>query len=660
MTHKPSQLLSKHSSKLAFFAAMFAVFLPLKAQALESLSEADVRRVVAQAAQEAQSRGTPATIAVSDRVGNILAVYKMDNAPATIFITSGRQIGTGIDGLNNLITSELGTIAKAVTGAYLSSGGNAFTTRTASQIVQENFNPGERFAPGGPLFGVQFSQLACSDLSRSFFSGGDTTTFPDQFRGPKRSPLGLSADPGGLPLYKNGEAVGGVGVMADGIYGLDVDTVNIDTDIDELIAVAGQVGYEPPIDIRANRITADGKTFRYVDRDSRSLLSVPAAAPAATDANYVSVSGYFDGTPIAGTIFGTEASGVRPIAATDSAEHALILSEVDGLGGTPFLLVTGNDVPMFPISDGSATGGQQLTKADVSRVLAEGLKIAYKGRAQIRRPLNSHIQVTLSVVDWQGQVLGQVRTPDGPIFGTDVSLQKARTATFLSSTLAATQLNSGTFRSEAEGTAAALNGLIMGHDYQIPDYVAQVKAFVGPSALEDGTAFADRSGGNLSRPNYPDGVTGNGNGPLSRPYDSWSPFSTGLQLDLVVADIVEHLFFVLTGSADTGLGCTGVRNANGLNPLANGMQIFPGSVPIYKNGVLVGGIGVSGDGVDQDDMVSFLSVHNAGVVLNNGLGNAPQSIRADNLQPQGSRLRYVSCPFNAFIGERSRNVCSGK
>ena len=86
-----------------------------------------------------------------------------------------------------------------MTGAYLSSEGNAFSTRTASQIVQENFNPGEISAPGGPLFGVQFSQLPCSDLVRR---PGDGSV------GPKRSPLGLSADAGGLPLYKGGTVVG--------------------------------------------------------------------------------------------------------------------------------------------------------------------------------------------------------------------------------------------------------------------------------------------------------------------------------------------------------------------------------------------------------------------------------------------------------------------
>src|SRR3546814_940954 len=99
--------------------------------------------------------------------------------------------------------------------SYLSSGGNAFSTRTASMIVQEHFPPSAatRGLESGPLFGVQFSQLPCSDLAARF----NGTTAANSFIGPKRSPLGLSADPGGLPLYKNGVLVGGVGIMADGV-----------------------------------------------------------------------------------------------------------------------------------------------------------------------------------------------------------------------------------------------------------------------------------------------------------------------------------------------------------------------------------------------------------------------------------------------------------
>jgi hypothetical protein len=37
-----------------------------------------------------------------------------------------------------------------------------------------------------------------------------------------------------------------------------------------------------------------------------------------------------------------------------------------------------------------------------------------------------------------------------------------------------------------------------------------------------------------------------------------------------------------------------------------GVVWFAGSVPLYRNGVLVGGLGVSGDGVEQDDYVAAL------------------------------------------------------
>ena len=96
----------------------------------------------------------PATIAVTDRVGNVLGVFRMNGARTTITVNSGKGIPIN-NGLEQLgLPDHLVAIAKAVTGAYLSSNGNAFSTRTASQIVQEHFNVGELnpIAEGGGRF----------------------------------------------------------------------------------------------------------------------------------------------------------------------------------------------------------------------------------------------------------------------------------------------------------------------------------------------------------------------------------------------------------------------------------------------------------------------------------------------------------------------------
>src|SRR5262245_38310219 len=243
------------------------------ASASTFLTAADVQDVLARAVAEAQARNAPATIAVVDRVGNVLGVFAMNGAPKTFTVrTPGRTVDGGLEGVN-IVPSTLAAIAKAVTGAYLSSEGNAFSTRTASQIVQANFNPGENDQPSGPLFGVQFSQLACSDFTRNF-----NGLAPDP--GPHRSPLGLSADPGGFPLYKDGTIVGGVGVLADDLYGVDLDITDDDRNVDELIALAATFSFAAPLDRRGDRITVDGKTFRFTDVEFEDLASKPANAPA--------------------------------------------------------------------------------------------------------------------------------------------------------------------------------------------------------------------------------------------------------------------------------------------------------------------------------------------------------------------------------------------
>ncbi len=608
------------------------------------LSSAEVQLIVARGVAEAQANGVAATIAVVDRVGNVLVVVQMPGAPDAIRIDGGLGASTGLDGLDTatvpVLHARAAAISKAGTGAYLSSQGNAFSTRTASHIVQENFNPGERFRAGGPLFGVQFSQLPCGDFVRRLGDPGNPTG------GPKRLPLGFSADPGGLPLYKadpNGVGqvpVGGVGVESDGIYALDRGITDFDVSLDERIATAAASGHPAPLERRADRIAVDGRFLRFADDEA--MLTPPAAALAipTAGASPINVAGFYEAAPayLAGQAFLSAGSGVTPDAVllfSDEAGNPIPI-EVLSSGADPNLYD-----PKPSVDPAPAAGG--MTQNEVTILLREALRVANHARGQIRRPQGSTARVNIAVVDLSGAILGFIRTTDAPMFGADVSVQKARTAAFLSRTNAASILGAQ--------TAAPLDPPFPGRFRAPADYLAALQSQV-PGGLSSGIAFSDRAVGNLARPFFPDGINGNGNGPLSRPFaGDWSIFSTGLQLDASVTGIVEAL---------SGVARTACPEST-LGPLvANGFQIFPGSVPIYRGNQLVGGIGISGDGVDQDDMVAFLGLHNASLQAGVAIRNAPGAIRADTLNVAGVNLRYVSCPPDPFVDSDAQNVCEGK
>jgi uncharacterized protein GlcG (DUF336 family) len=548
----------------------------------------------------------------------VLAVYQMAGAPPVTEVTSNRGVTRGLEGVD--VGTTVAAISKAGTAAYLSSQGNAFTTRTAGQIVQQNFNPGENGRAGGPLFGVQFSQLPCGDFVRRFDA--------DALTGPKRLPLGFSADPGGLPLYQNGVPVGGVGVEgvpAQASYTLDADIFNVDTSLEERIASAGARGFSAPSDRRANRIAVDGRFLRFADDESAG-----STAPATLDPmRFVGVAGFYDpgaaGGPVFdGALFLDPASGV--VASTVDGQPAELL--VDSMG-----------MSRFPPSNSAAPApaGGGLTAAEVRTILTRALDVAARARAQIRRPTGSAARVNISVVDLGGNLLGFARSPDAPVFGMDVSLQKARTAAFFSDPGAAAALTAAAAPAFPSAQAPAT-------------YLADLRAFLGDStALANGVAYSDRVVGNLSRPFFPDGINGNLNGPLSRPFADWSPFSTGFQLDLVVDALAAVL-----GGANPSM-CTDPS----LGTIRNGIQIFPGSFPIFRGSQLIGAIGISGDGIDQDDLVAIRGLHEAGLALGGAINNAPPAIRADQSAVKGVHLRYVGCPPAPFLDSDEQNGCEG-
>jgi uncharacterized protein GlcG (DUF336 family) len=391
----------------------------------------------------------------------------------------------------------------------------------------------------------------CSDVSR--------TGHPASGLNSANLPLGLSADPGGLPLYKNGTAVGGIGVEGDGIYSADLDPSDSDQALEEVIAAAGTLGFSAPAGIRGDRILIDGVTIPFSNAEPPASLNTVTYSTLAPPGLEIQA-------PIA-----SPATGFSPAT----------------IGG-----VSGSVDPSFPITASATPGG--LTVPEVTQLLAQAAVQANRTRAAIRNPIGSRARVTITVVDAGGVILGIFRTTDAPIFGFDVSAQKARTANFFTRADAAVTLSGASL--SGYSSAMANEGV----------------------PLDGSTAFSDRAVGFLSQPIFPPGASVNfSNGPLSKPLGQWSIFNTGLQLEAITSLTVPP--------------CTQLPS------VANGFQIFPGSVPLFKGSIHVGAIGVSGDGVDQDDLIAAMG----------SVGfEAPSGIRSDARQVRGVRLPYTVFPRN--------------
>lgn len=603
----------------------------------------NVQQILNEAANEADALGTPAVIAVVDRLGNVLAVGKQAGAPAMATITSNTNTVGGLEGES--VPTTLAAISKAITAAYLSSGGNAFSTRTANFIVQDHYPPGTLNNPGGPLFGVQFSQLACSDLIQTG-SGGTTGA------GPHAAPLGLAAAAGGLPLYINGVVVGGIGVMSTSTYSIN----DPQSSTDETIALAGQSGFEPSSLITAPNIDVGGQSLAYIDQSPPSPVS---SATPANPATLVAAAPFYSGAAIqAAQQYGTLASGIVADSNPAVLDH---LYSVNFPNLDAFVLVDPTTMrnrfdPNTNLAK-APTDGNQITPAEAEALVGNALSVAAQTRAAIRIPTNSNAQVTASVVDLDGNVLAVARLPDAPIFGIDVSLQKARSAVFFSRHDTGSAYNIIT--TDLGGTAISKPG-------ETFDYYLQAQSVGDPSLFNSGTAFSELAIGDLARPYYPDGQQSSGfSGPLSLPIGNWSVFSTGLQVDLVAPDLLKILG---GGSVTTGCGTTvglPVHTTNQIPPnptttitqVANGLQIFSGGFPIYRplaggGSELIGALGISGDGIQQDAQIAYLGIGGSSAIGVAGVPtveNAPAASRADTVSVEGQLLQFILCPFAPFI-----------
>ena len=260
--------------------------LPLLAHGEPRLTADDVSLILAQAVSKASRSDTEAIVAVTDREGFLLGLWDVSgHQPAVLPPFS----------LTNLDVIKLyakvgASITRASTAAFLSSNGEAFTSRTAGFIIQQHFPPGVRNTPNGPLVGVGLSSLFFTDVNRvklipPGFDGAApvSTVVSPGVRAPFYPLTSLDDSPGGVPLYKGGTLVGGVGVTGDGfptnllpagaIFFKETQrqaTSGFETnkDADEEVALAGQTGYRPPDYILATNVLIGGIRIPYVYEDA--------------------------------------------------------------------------------------------------------------------------------------------------------------------------------------------------------------------------------------------------------------------------------------------------------------------------------------------------------------------------------------------------------
>lgn len=525
----------------------------LRASAAQSLSEGDVHRILAQAASYANQSNPRSVAAVVDREGFVLGVLNV----------GGRTVLTpGI---------VAGAVSRAGTAAFLSSNENAFTSRTAGYIIQQHFPPGVRNSPPGPLVGVGFSNLFFSDCNRfkQIPVTGVPNTLITNFTSPgTRTPAvpltSLADSPGGVPLYKNGELVGGVGVTGDSSPSdlspaafllsatppaTSTAGFKVAADTDEAVALAAQSGFRPSTKILATNVLLGGIRAPYVVANITRLPEPPQPLP-------LDAAGKL--TPAAGTIATDQAP--TPLAYTPQGAPLSYPYPSTILGG-----VAGEirqEIRADPLSATQINGQPRLSRSEVEGILTLAAQRCSIVRAGIRLPVGTRAKVFISVVNNPNaagvapEVLGVFRVGEATMFSWDVSVQKARTAVFFSSKQ---------------------------------------------------MAMSCRAVGFLAQRFFPPGLDG-------RP---WGPLF-GLQ----------EAVSLKTTATDAFPG-----NPN----LPNGMTIFPGGFPLYRNGEIIGAIGVSGDGVDQDDIISA-----------SGCANflAPEGIKADRFTYKGARLPYAKFPRN--------------
>ncbi len=514
-------------------------------------------------------------VAVVDRAGSILGVLARQGATTAI---------------------QDQAVSLARTGAFFSNDQAPLSSRTVRFISGIHFPPGVQNTPNAALYGIENTNRGCqldaldeSILTQPFprprsiagtfgpsaagtvaeplpcrpsDTGGCSpgiTTGKADIRDAAGVPLSVPVNPGGLPLYRGGRVIGGIGVAG------------VSPDRAEYAAAVGSTG-----------AAGTGIT---------TAISFP------------------DPLPTPGAVF---IDGLRLPFFSDCISSACVLASVrqppaGATGGSlsnTTSVVTPRDGIQAPegylIGPAASTVTGGLTLDDVTRLVNQAIARANVTRAQIRLPLGRQTRMIIAVSDQGGKLLAAYRMPDATFFSFDVATAKARNAYYFST---------------REGYEV-LRRYVDTNPYHAYRWEPDPPA-------GQGWAITNRTLSFGGQPLFPPGI------------DLEKAPTPGPWFDLFVYD---------TQNACTeGPGAS--RGANRQFVNQSGIVWFPGSAPVYKNGQLVGGIGISGDGVEQDDYVTQGAVEGF---------EPPDSLRVDRSviridDDTTVRLPYYKFPRNPEI-----------
>jgi uncharacterized protein GlcG (DUF336 family) len=485
---------------------------------------------------------TTIVVAVTDRAGNVLAVYGGTGAaPATDIITGGivtqlYQGGPGVAATG--VTAQDYAVGLARTASFFSNNNAPLSSRTVRFISGIHFPPGTFNKPPAALYGIENTNRGCdfgvaiAGIPRSTSLNGGACGGGAGFAGCGTGIVTGKADifdsdpgavdGGGVPIFKNGVLVGGIGVSG----------VGIPHSATEFAAFTGSIpgpGFGPR-PAAPGVIYLDGVALPFV----QNTLRPPGFGPG---------------------VFNAGGFTVGPLASPNGAAG----------------------VPRFYLIPPTTSGDGRLTAQNIGTVISRGIDEARRTRAAIRLPLGTTTQMVFAVSDLAGNIVGLYRMEDATIFSIDVAVAKARNAVYFSS---------------PTRNPADLPGVPLG------------------------TSITARTIGFGAQPLYPAGID------QTRP----GPFFGSFTLDVLNP-------------------CTQSRDPNNVAN-QSGIVFFPGSIGLYSGTTLIGGIGVSGDGVEQDDFVTAAAVAQINCPSCAPNWTAPPSIRADRVIIGDVRLPFFKFPRN--------------